>query len=362
MNSDLNKLIRQDTDWRVDFDRFKAEFPDWIDNALVVVSGTSLGAVEETARELERRIGADSHFRAVYAPENDPFFRDKILLYLDQDDLDALIDRLAEAQPMLTSVAEDPSLRGILNLVENGLENDPPSGFDRILRVLAESAEAINTGGDPVVRWSDEFFDNDERVYRIIRLKGRVNFDDVLPNAMVMQSLREIIAATGPPADVTVAITGEVALAHEEIEAAVTGVQRAGWIAVILLGLVLVVGVRSVKIIMATFSMLAIGVIWTSAYAMLTVGEYNTLSVVFLVMFFGLGVDFSMHFSLRYQEAMNRGAGGILECLVTSARSVGGAIAICTLTTAIGFLGFVPTAYAGLADLGIISAGGMLVA
>ena len=39
-----------------------------------------------------------------------------------------------------------------------------------------------------------------------------------------------------------------------------------------------------------------------------------------------------------------------------------GAISLCTLTTAIGFLGFWPTEYKGLADLGVISAGGMAVA
>ncbi|MDA1075017.1 MAG: MMPL family transporter, partial [Proteobacteria bacterium] len=71
---------------------------------------------------------------------------------------------------------------------------------------------------------------------------------------------------------------------------------------------------------------------------------------------------FSLHFSLRYQEAMNSEHIDRSSCLGTSARSVGGAILICTLTTAIGFLGFVPTAYSGLADLGIISAGGMFVA
>ena len=62
---------------------------------------------------------------------------------------------------------------------------------------------------------------------------------------------------------------------------------------------ILVVGVRSVKVITATFAMLVVGIVWTSAYAMLSVGEYNTLSIIFLVMFFGLGVDFALHYSLR---------------------------------------------------------------
>ncbi|MCY3795468.1 MAG: MMPL family transporter, partial [Gammaproteobacteria bacterium] len=134
------------------------------------------------------------------------------------------------------------------------------------------------------------------------------------------------------------------------------------WLAVLLLATVLVVGVRSLKIIIATFAMLVVGISMTAAYAMLTVGEYNTLSVVFVVMFFGLGVDFAIHFSLRYQEAVNVGAGDGARALDSTIHSVGGAIFICTLTTSLGFLGFWPTDYEGLADLGIISAGGMVIA
>ena len=108
--------------------------------------------------------------------------------------------------------------------------------------------------------------------------------------------------------------------------------------------------------------MLAIGILWTSAYAMLTVGESNTLSIVSVVMFFGLGVDFALHFSLRFQEAVNRGEALTRDALASSTRSVGRAIALCSLTTGVGFLGFWPTAYEGLADLGVISAGGMVIA
>ena len=49
---------------------------------------------------------------------------------------------------------------------------------------------------------------------------------------------------------------------------------------------------------------------------MLSVGEYNTLSIIFLVMFFGLGVDFAVHFSLRYQEAMNEAGADCQASLV----------------------------------------------
>ena len=363
MNADLGDLIRQEASWRDDFDRFQAAFSDHVKTAVVVVSGSGYKQVEDAARQIEAEIRRrPDRFRAVYAGGNHPFFRDHALLYVDQAELDDVAARLAEAQPWLTAVAEDPSLRGLLKLLEQGVRNDPPSGFDNVVQQFQESASALLGGDDPTLYWANEFFSGDDVWHRLISVKTNLDIGETLANAELVEELRAIVAEVGAPPDVRIGITGEAALAHEEIEAAVGGVQLAGWLALALLAAVLLVGVRSLKIIVATFTMLVVGISLTAAYAMLTVGEYNTLSVVFVVMFFGLGVDFAIHFSLRYQEAVNVGAGDIVQSLDSTVHSVGGAIFICTLTTALGFLGFWPTDYEGLADLGVISAGGMVIA
>ncbi len=384
INSNLTDLIDQNAPWRADFDAFEAAFPDLVRTAVVVVSSESRLAVEDTTREILAYLNERPDlFRAVAAPGAQAFFRDHALLYMDVDDLDDTADRLAEAQPWLTAVADDPSLRSVFRLLMDALENDPPAGINRVLRLLNVSLEQRLQGVSGHIRWGDEFFESDGRHYQQIFLKAQSStsrFEETLPDAAIVGALREMIAQLphngGGVADglVSVKMTGELPLQHEEIEAAMTGVTTAGWLAVILLFLVLVVGVRSGKIIFATFTMLAIGVVWTSALAMLTVGEYNTLSVVFVVMFFGLGVDFALHYSLRFQEAVNAEVDGgddvdilhnrqrIGAALAASTTSVGRAIALCTATTALGFLCFTPTDYRGLADLGMISAGGMIVA
>ena len=255
MNSNLSDLIHQTGTWRDDFDHFKSSFPDLIDTALVVVTSKSQKHVESATQSLEHALALNSaRFRAVYAPQNDPFFRRHALLYLDPGELDDMADRLAEAQPVLTSVAQDPSLRGIIELVANGVENDPDTGFDTILRLLTNSAKALIDGSDPRIYWTDEFFKSNGDIRRIIFLKAQaLDFDEALPNATVIAEIRSIIESLNFPPEVTVAITGEIALSHEEIEAAITGVQLTGWIAIVLLAVVLVYGVRSAKIIVAIF-------------------------------------------------------------------------------------------------------------
>ena len=362
INSDLGELIDQSSEWRAHFDAFESTFPDLVKTAVVVVHGDSFARVEAAARDIEARLSADTTFRAVSAPQNHPFLRDHAFLYMDTDALYDMTDRLAEAQPVLTALAEDASLREVLSLIVESYESgETVAGLDRILRVLARSAEDFLSGGSGRIEWADELFDADGPHTRVITLKGSEALGDVRPAAALLERLRMHINQADLGPDVRVLVTGELALTQEEMDAALSGVQIAGWLSLVFLVLLMGFGVRSVKIVLATVTMLVMGVVLTAAWAMLAVGEFNTLSLVFVVMFFGLGVDFALHFSLRYQEAVNEDVPSS-EGLSISSRSVGGAILICTLTTALGFLGFWPTDYRGLADLGVISAGGMAIA
>ncbi|MFK7914277.1 MAG: MMPL family transporter [Pseudomonadales bacterium] len=385
INADLGGLIDQEAAWRTDFDRYERAFPDRINTLVVLVRGDSFFNVEQATRRIEGLMRADrEHFRSVYAAGVDPFFRDHALLYMDADTLDDMVDRLATAQPLLATVSADPTLRGLLDRLTQGLNesgselDDHDLSANRVLELLEQSADALLDGADPTIIWTDELFASDSGLVRVINAKGALDplTGAELSKAEVMRAAQTLLGAMDIPLDVSVSLTGEVALAHEEISAATAGVQTAGWLSVLLLLGVLIIGVRSGKIIVGTFALLLTGVIWTSAYAMLTVGEYNTLSIVFLVMFFGLGVDFAVHFSLRYQEAINfrlqdqgsstatRSSQSVIiaSALLTTVRSVGKPICLCALTTAIAFLGFWPTNYQGLADLGVISAGGMVIA
>ncbi len=362
INSDLSGLIDQHSSWRADFDEFEAAFPNLLKTAVVVVHGDSFGDVEQASKSIEAAIRAEPRFTSVSAPQNLPFLRDHALLYLSDDDLDEMSDRLAEAQPVLTAIAEDPSLRGVLEVLADGAENaGDEAAFETVLELVTKSGRRTLAEHDAKIRWTDELFSPDPPQIRVISLKGSTNFDVSLPSGEMIELLRRTITSVPLPAGVETGITGEIALTHEEISAATGGVNLAGWISTLFLTLVMIIGVRSIKIVVVTLLMLLYGVTITTAWAMFAVGEFNTLSLVFIVMFFGLGVDYSLHFSLRYQEAINEHDDRV-SALVHATKGVGDAIFLCMITTAISFLAFWPTRYGGLADLGVISAGGMVVA
>jgi hopanoid biosynthesis associated RND transporter like protein HpnN len=91
------------------------------------------------------------------------------------------------------------------------------------------------------------------------------------------------------------------------------------------------------------------------------VGAFNPISVAFAVLFIGLGADFAIQFSVRYREERLL-APDPADALANTAHHVGPQILVAGTAVAAGFLAFVPTDFAGVAELGLIAGVGMLVA
>ena len=90
-------------------------------------------------------------------------------------------------------------------------------------------------------------------------------------------------------------------------------------------------------------------------------GRFNLISMAFIPLFVGLGVDFSIQFSVR----------ALAERLVQPSReaalaetgaSIGRALALSAAAIGAGFFAFLPTSYVGVAELGAIAGLGMIVA
>ncbi|MEZ5559786.1 MAG: MMPL family transporter [Pseudomonadales bacterium] len=172
----------------------------------------------------------------------------------------------------------------------------------------------------------------------------------------------EVVGATAVPDGVRVRLTGEVVLATEEIAAALEGIGIAGTVSMGLLAIILGFGVRSLRIVGGIFLLLLLlGTALTVGFATLAVGTFNTLALMFVIMFFGLGVDFAVRFAPRVRDAHAAGESD-LSATTTAAADIGPALLLCMLTSCVAFLAFVPADYRGLAELGIISAGGMVIA
>lgn len=375
IDSDLGKLIKPsaETRWYQDNERYKAAFPDSQQTAVVVVSGDDYDDVELITRALADELSDSNDFDFVRTPGLEPFLADHRLYFLDIDDLESWLQGVQFNYGTLLRLSEDQSLSNIVMILADQVSAYPgmdlPPVLDTLLRSVLDGEPDLASYPrliPPATR--EGRLETTGEHLQLIIVKGRQNLGQSLPNEAIVRRIRQEIArlslSPGPESGlnsiVNVRLTGEVALAHEEISAGLDGVELAGFVSLFLLAVILGVGVRSWQIIVTTFVLLFVGVVLTSAYATLVVESYNTLSLVFLVMFFGLGIDFAVHFSLKVREESM--SSGLLGAAERAAVDIGPALLLCTCTSAVGFLSFVPTAYNGLGELGLISAGGMVIA
>ncbi len=358
LNSDLGQLIRPDThlDWYQANERFKRDFPQFQQTALVVITGDNARIVQQTARDLSGVLRTSGTFSSVFAPGVDPFIETHKLYFLSLDQLKEWKKGADYNYPSMLRLADEASLNNLALTIADFVTANPglplPISLSSGLDMFEHESPGDFSAFYPLV-------DPDQTSFtELIVVQGIQKLDQPLPNAEIVASLESLIAPFVKAGKVEIALTGEVVLAHEEIGAALSGIEIAGLLSLILLLLILGLGLRSWPLITIIFVKLLLGTSLTLGLATMIVGSFNTLSMLFVVMFFGLGIDFSVHYVLR---AMAEGR--IDRASLSHAfRDTSPALALCTVTSAIAFLSFVPTSYRGLAELGLISACGMVIA
>ena len=350
LNSDVGKLIKpsDDTRWYAQNEAHKAAFPQFENTAVIVITGPG-SAVSRASEDLLARLRASDWYHTIAAPGSESFFEEHGLYYLSLDEVSALA---SDVQGLIDLVGQLPStdLAGYLSLITQLIQAQQ-FGIDTADAVALLSDKLnqalLNTSG-PVAWFPDADNTADEQPRdQLIIVQGRQEFGAEAPAEAVIKATREFMAATGQQyPEATLRLTGELAMADEEIRTALSGIQFAGLMSVVLLALILSIGVRSWSIVLVVFTLLACGVSMTTLFASLAVGSFNTLSLVFLVMFFGLGVDFALHYALRIEESLAR-ADEQAEPLRAATDDIGSALLLCPLTSGLAFLACFPTEYRG---------------
>lgn len=352
IDTDNEDMLSKDLPFRQQTIRIRQEFPQYSGSLVAVVEGDTWDLADDGARALAaalRQRGA--LFRSVSDLEDHPFFRRNGFLYLDVDELGALSARLAQAQPFLGALWRDPSLRGLFGVLGRALGQ---TDFD-VAPVLDAMADAIERGRP--LSWRDLMQGGAKPPFRrFVQIQPELDYSSLQPAKRAIEAVRAAAAELGPGARVR--LTGSVAMEEEELESVQDGLGLAGILSTVLVAALLLIGLRSVRLAVATLATLVVGLIWTAGFAVAAVGSLNLISVAFAVLFIGLSVDFGIHFGLRYAESAADHATALRE----AGTGVGGALTLCAVAAAIGFFSFLPTDYVGLAELGLIAGAGMFVA
>ncbi|MFZ1414596.1 MAG: MMPL family transporter [Defluviicoccus sp.] len=353
-------------------------FPQDQNTLVVVIEGNNPDLVEDGAAALADALAAEpARFGHVFYPQGDPFFRRHGLLYLESRQLQRLTDRLAQAQPFLGALAADPSLRGLFALVTLAAEHLAKGTADSggmalapLLDAIAGQIEAQAAGRFDRLSWTTlmsgdaiEGAGPNTAPRRLIVLQPPLDFRALRPARAAIEGVRVLAREHGLTAEkgLSVRLTGEVALADDELISARVGQATPELISFTLVSIIAFLCFRSVRLSLAALITVVAGVVWTAALASALVGALNLISLAFFVLFIGFAVDFGIHYALRHKEGLDLGLDPA-AALARAAAGVGVALCLCALCAAIGFVSFIPTSYVGLAELGFIAGLGMAVA
>ena len=368
INTNNADMISAKVDWRQTYLDYQQTFPQYTDNLVVVIDGDNSDLADDARRALVEALRNEpALFQNVYVPGGGDFFERNGLLYLPTDELQALADRLIQVQPFLGRLAPDPSLDTFFGLLADAMRPQEASlNFDLapIFEGVTQAFEANKNDEFYRLSWQDliagDATGNSTRQY--IELQPVLDFDALSPAAAPMARLREIANTLNLDSahGVRIRLTGQAAMEGEELASVSKGALLGASLALAAVGLILLLALRSFRLVLASLLALITGLICTAAFAALAVGTLNLISVAFAVLYIGLGIDYAIHLCLRYRELSRTGLAG-LEAMQTAAGDVGASLVICAITTAVGFYAFVPTDYAGVAELGLISGTGMFI-
>ncbi len=344
------------------------------DNLLVVViDGQTGDLADRAARALADRLRAEPNlFRYVRQPDGGPFFDKNGLLFLPIAELDALSEQLIAAQPLIGSLARDPSLRGLFDALAMfvagaGKDQAAIDRLDPTLAAIGDTVKAVLEGRSQPLSWqhmmTGRTAEPRER-RRFVLARPVLEFDALEPGAQASAEIRRLTdeLALDPAHGVRLRLTGPVALDDEEFATLRESALRSTILSLVLVCAILFAAMRSVKLVGVILATLAAGLALTAGFAALAIGSLNLdIGGVRRPVYRSGG-----RFQHPVQRALPRPAAPPRHLAGGAAgRRPNRSARRCVLAagaTAIGFLSFVPTQYTGIRELGWIAGFGMIIA
>lgn len=371
INTDTTNLIAPEAIFQQNRRTFEKNFPHDINTVLLMVESASPELTQQATRRLGRLLNADKqNFESVYIPGDSEFFHRNGLLYLDSKELQETADSLTQAQPFIGRLASNNSLEGLFSilddaLINSGKENDLPIKITPLLTALESTLHKVLNNQNELLSWQNLMMrkkpqTNPHRSFIIVR--PVFDFSDIMPIKKPITQIRQAITKIQDEnlPFVKVWITGEIGLEHDEMEGVSEGTFTASLFSLGLVCIILLIAFRSISLMLATLITLLVGMVFCGLFAAVFVNELNLISVAFTVSNIGLGVEYAIHFCLRYRDYIKTNISkehAIRGTLIATSPS----LVLCAATTAIGLYAFIPTDYKGISELGLLAGSSLFI-
>jgi uncharacterized protein len=369
-----DQLMPQNTAFNRDFQAFTKEFGEMEDIAVVIESQDAERA-GEFGKRLYDVLAADKQlFSDVFYPYALPFFRNNGFLFMPLEDLKELHRSISLAAPALKELSKAPSVQTLFNYMTRTMDAYTAGDKSKLPEVvfmldkLGAGFTAFGGGGGAPPSLESMFMNSDSAFARagkqqILTALPVRNMEGFVPAGAAIAKVRAEVAKLKKLPEfkgVTVGLTGVPVLENEEMATSQKDISLATFVSLVLTVVLLLLAFRGVLNVFAAMVSLLVAISLSFGFATLAVGHLNILSMVFAIMLIGIGIEYGIQVVLRYQEELRLGKSE-LEAIDTGVERNVWAIVMAAATVAAAFFTFVFTDFKGIAELGIIAAGGVAI-
>jgi len=386
-------LISRDQEYVRIYTAYQDEFGDR-DDLVIVVDDPDVRRSKAFVRELAPMLEADPEAAREVLYRIDPdAFDGKALMFLSPEELRSMRAKLGEHREVIERVAADPSLATLLRAInreisaalvghlvsgflgtdgeEDEAEEEAPLDL-ALLQTLVDSIGLAAEGRPTGSLWrsflrpdsdmdEDGFLVDDARRFVFILVQAPDDTSVMAGAEEAIERVRGHLAAVLPRyPGLQVGITGGPALATEEMLASVRDTSLASLLSLAGVGLCFILFYRDLARPLLAVATLLLGLAWSFGWITLSVGHLTILSVAFATILIGMSDDFGVHLISRFEEEMGQGHDAE-EALRQTFVSSGGGIIAGAVTFAVAFFSMAFTDFVGMAELGIIGGGGVLL-
>lgn len=346
-SADRQALFRTTPEEQAQREDFQRRFGDWMD-LIVVLDGGSPAEREKTALTLGQLMAESPElFEDVRPSLEMPGLDQQALYFLSVQELQTIDDALAKHQAVLGELARE-GWYGFLEARDQELAT-PDEQQNRFSEAWRQSVEGRGSGT------LSELFPHMEVPERAFFTDGPtrhlVFFRSSQPLAS-MEELGEFKTRLGYSGRLV--MLGQPLLQAQEEAETVRDAALSTVLSILLVLLLLVHGFREIARPRLAFCSLMFALLWSTGWAALAVGELNIITVNFLSITVGLGIDFSIHYLARYAEE-REGGREALDAMAATWRSTGMEILIGALATSLAFVALLLTDFQAVKELGLIT-------
>jgi hopanoid biosynthesis associated RND transporter like protein HpnN len=370
---------------------YEREFENLPERIIAVIRAPHPETAKAFATALGQRWERDPTIENVLYRIDVDGLRNKALLYLSPEALAALREKLAQHHDLLQELAAAPTLQNLFELInreitktlvghvftgfldDEGTEREPPdlSLLLALLQEMNQGLEGQQSVRSPWEKWftqdgeafsHDGFLWSDDKSLLFVLANPKAAAGEFNRFKQAVQRIRaDVRELQQAYPGVEVGITGRAVLDADEMGQAQRDTAIATVISLVGVTLLYFGLFRSVVRPLLALAALGIALCWSLGLTTLTIGHLNILSIVFMPLLVGLGIDYGSYVLARYEEERARGR-GVREALTETLVTTGPGVVTTALTTAFTFGALMLTDFKGVAELGFIGGSGILLA